>query len=93
MRKKFQYTGLNFQEKHLELSHMGLGSALAETPFISYEQTTLERERLCNLLDGKKDELALCKPGSWMHREIGVEISEIRRRLNFIARRIVSPCS
>lgn len=63
------------------MSHMGLGSALAENPTLSYDRITLERERLCNLLDSKKDELALCKKGSWMHREILVEITEIRRRL------------
>lgn len=64
------------------MSHMGLGSALAENPsFSSYDQINMERERLCNLLDCKKEELAMCKPGSWMHREIQVEIAEIRRQL------------
>lgn len=82
MRKKFQYTESNLQENHCELSHMGLGSALAENPsFSSYDQINMERERLCNLLDCKKDELAMCNPSSWMHREIQVEIAEIRRRL------------
>ena len=81
MRKKFQYTGLNLQENHLELSHARLGSALAENPILSYDRMTLENERLCNLLDCKKEELSICKPGSWMHREIQVEITEIRRRL------------
>lgn len=84
MRKKFQYTGLNLQENQCELSHMRLGSALAENPVLSYDRITLERERLCNLLDSKKDELTMCKPGSWMHREILVEIAEIRKRLNMM---------
>ena len=64
------------------MSHVGLGSALAENPSFSYDQLALESERLCNLLDSKKEELAMCKPGSWMHREVQVEIAEIRRRLN-----------
>ncbi len=81
MRKKFQYTGLNLQENQSEVSLMGLGSALAENPVLSYDQMTMERERLCNLLDSKKEELALCRKGTWKHREILVEISEIRRRL------------
>ncbi len=81
MRKKFQYTGLNLQENHLELSHAGLGSALAETSSFSYDRMNLEQERLCNLLDQKLEELTICKPGSWMHREIQVEITEIQRRL------------
>jgi hypothetical protein len=84
MRKNFSSikTGLNLQENHCELSHIGLGSALAENSFFSYDQLALESERLCNLLDCKKEELAMCKPGSWMHREIQVEITEIRTRLN-----------
>ena len=81
MRKKFQYTGLNLQENHCELSQMGLGSAVTENPSFSYDRVILERERLCNLLDCKKEELAMCKPGTWMHREIQVEVAEIRRRL------------
>lgn len=81
MRKNFQYTGLDLQEKRLDLSHMGSGSALAENLFLSYDQLAQEQERLCNLLDCKKEELAMCKPGSWMHREISVEIAEIRKRL------------
>lgn len=81
MRKKLQYTELNLQENHCELSHAGLGSALAENPTFSYDRMNLENERLCNLLDCKKEELSICKPGSWMHREIQVEIAEIRRRL------------
>ncbi len=80
MRKKFQFNvGLNFQENQTNLSHAGLGSALTETS--SYERVNLERERLCNLLDCKKEELSTCKPDSWMHREIQAEIAEIRRRL------------
>ncbi|WP_168442374.1 hypothetical protein [Pontiella desulfatans] len=55
---------------------------MAENPSFSYDRVILERERLCNLLDSKKEELAMCKPGSWMHREVQVEIDEIRRRLN-----------
>ncbi len=81
MRKNFQYTGLDLQEKRLDLSHMGSGSALAENPFLSFDRILLEQERLCNLLDCKKEEIAACKPGSWMHREISVEIAEIRRQL------------
>lgn len=84
MRKKFQYTGSNLQENQIEVSHMGLGSALAENPVLSYDRMTLERERLCNLLDCKKQELSLCRKDTWMHREILVEIAEIRRRLNMI---------
>ena len=84
MRKFFQYTGLNLQENHCELSHMGLGSALAENSVLSYDRVNLECERLCNLLDCKKDELAMCTPGSWIHREIQVEIAEIRKQLNGI---------
>lgn len=84
MWKKFQFTGSNLQEKQDEMSHMGLGSALAENPVLSYDRMTLEHERLCNLLDCKKEELKLCKKGSWMNREILVEITEIRRRLNMI---------
>lgn len=66
------------------MSHMGLDSALAENPVLSYDRMVMERERLCNLLDCKKEELALCKKGSWMHREILVEIAEIRRRLSML---------
>ena len=65
----------------MDLSHMGSGSALAENSFLSYDRMTMEQERLCNLLDCKKEELAMRKPGSWMHREISVEIAEIRKRL------------
>lgn len=83
MRKNFQFNtpGLDLQENHSELSHVGSGSALAENPSFSYDRMNLESERLCNLLDAKKEELSICKPGSWMHREIQVEIAEIRRRL------------
>lgn len=57
---------------------------MAENSSFSYDQVALESERLCNLLDCKKDELAMCTPGSWRHREIQVEIAEIRKQLNGI---------
>ena len=84
MRKILQFNtfaGLNFQENHCELSHAGLGSVLTENPILSYDRINLERERLCNLLDCKKEELSMCKPSSWMYHKTQVEIAEIRRRL------------
>ena len=63
------------------MSHMGLGSALAENSLFSYDRMILERERLCNLLDAKKEALAQCRSSSWKQRELRVEIAEIRRRL------------
>lgn len=37
-----------------------------------------ERNRLCDLLDEKRDELIMRFPGSWMHRHVLGEIAEIR---------------
>lgn len=86
MRKKFQFnsTGLNLQENRCEMSHMGLGSVLAENSLFSYDQVILERERLCNLLDAKKEALAQCRYDCWKQRELRVEIAEIRRQLEWI---------
>ena len=37
-----------------------------------------ERDRLCNLLAEKREELIMRVPGSWMHKHVLAEIVEIR---------------
>ena len=37
-----------------------------------------ERDRLCNLLAEKRDELIMRLPGTWMYRHVMAEIIEIR---------------
>jgi len=41
-----------------------------------------ERDRLCNLLAEKRDELIMRFPGTWMHRHVMAEIAEIRSWLH-----------
>lgn len=50
-----------------------------------------ERNRLCDLLDEKRDELIMRFPGSWMHRFVMAEISEIRNWLRVTPAKAASP--
>ena len=46
------------------------------------ENDNSERDRLCDLLDEKRDELIMRFPGSRMHRHVLAEIAEIRSWLD-----------